>query len=98
LTTAAESQAGSPRHPGDEHLLPARYSERLVPVNDLMDTLVKQNGKVTRRSSISARSTRGSPFRRPSAVSSRAVRIDLMRDAGIDVQRYTAGAEPKDAD
>ena len=45
LTTAAEAQAGS----GHDILamntfLPARYSEQLVPLNDMMDELVKTNG------------------------------------------------------
>src|SRR5271168_3613231 len=47
LTGAAESQAKS----GHDVLaftsfLPARYSEQMVPVNDLMDELIKSNGKV----------------------------------------------------
>src|SRR5258708_38463510 len=47
LTGAAESQAKS----GHDVLaftsfLPARYSEQLVPVNDLMDELIKTNGAV----------------------------------------------------
>src|SRR6188768_2436260 len=47
LTTAAESQAKA----GHDILamntfLPARYSEKLVPVNAEMDQLIKNNGKV----------------------------------------------------
>src|SRR3977135_3811599 len=47
LTTAAESQAKS----GHDILamntfLPARYSEQLVPMNDVVDQLIKDNGKV----------------------------------------------------
>src|SRR5262249_25466385 len=47
LTSAAEAQAKS----GHDILalanfLPARYSEQMVAVNDLMDELVKTNGKV----------------------------------------------------
>ena len=47
LTTAAEAQAQT----GHDILaftsfLPARYSEQMVPVNELMDELIKQNGKV----------------------------------------------------
>ena len=47
LTTAAEAQAGS----GHDILafstwLPARYSEQLVPMNDVVEPLIKQNGAV----------------------------------------------------
>src|SRR6516164_5350127 len=47
LTTAAEAQAGS----GHDILamntfLPARYSDQLAPVNDIMEPLIKANGKV----------------------------------------------------
>ena len=47
LTGAAEAQAKA-GHDVLAHtsFLPARYSEQLVPVNDLMDELIKQNGKV----------------------------------------------------
>ncbi len=104
LTTAAEAQARS----GHDILamntfLPARYSEQLVPVNDLMDTLIKQNGKVNATVEylgkvegkwLALPATVGSQFKGPCS------RIDLMKKhAGIDVQAmYPAGAEPKDAD
>ena len=75
LTTAAEAQAKS----GHDILamntfLPARYAEQLVPVNDVMDELIKDERQGQRaRSSISARSTAsGWPCRRPSAARSRA--------------------------
>jgi hypothetical protein len=47
LTGAAESQAKT-GHDILAHtsFLPARYAEQLVPVNDLMDQLVKTNGPV----------------------------------------------------
>jgi ABC-type glycerol-3-phosphate transport system substrate-binding protein len=104
LTTAAEAQAGS----GHDILamntfLPARYSEQLVPVNDLMESLVKDNGKVNATVEylgkvdgkwLALPATVGSQFKGPCS------RIDLMKKhAGIDVQAmYPAGAEPKDAD
>ena len=104
LTTAAEAQAKS----GHDILamntfLPARYSEQLVPVNDLMDKLVKDNGKVNATVEylgkvdgkwLAVPATVGSQFKGPCS------RIDLMKKhAGIDVQAmYPAGAEPKDDD
>ena len=104
LTTAAEAQAKS----GHDILamntfLPARYSEQLVPVNDLMESLVKDNGKVNATVEylgkvdgkwLALPATVGSQFKGPCS------RIDLMKKhAGIDVQAmYPAGAEPKDAD
>ena len=47
LTTAAEAQAKS----GHDIIalstwLPSRYAEQLVPVNDVMDHLIRENGKV----------------------------------------------------
>jgi ABC-type glycerol-3-phosphate transport system substrate-binding protein len=104
LTTAAEAQAKS----GHDILamntfLPARYSEQLVPVNDLMDKLVKDNGKVNATVEylgkvdgkwLALPATVGSQFKGPCS------RIDLMKKhAGIDVQAmYPAGAEPQDKD
>jgi ABC-type glycerol-3-phosphate transport system substrate-binding protein len=104
LTTAAEAQAKS----GHDILamntfLPARYSEQLVPVNDLMESLVKDNGKVNATVEylgkvegnwLALPATVGSQFKGPCS------RIDLMKKhAGIDVQAmYPAGAEPKDTD
>jgi len=104
LTTAAEAQAKS----GHDILamntfLPARYSEQLVPVNDLMDRLTKDNGKVNATVEylgkvdgkwLATPATVGSQFKGPCS------RIDLMKKhAGIDVQAmYPAGAEPQDKD
>ena len=75
LTGAAESQAKS----GHDMLafstwLPSRYADQLVPMNDVMEELIKPNGAGQRApSNISARSTAsGSPCRRPSAARSRA--------------------------
>jgi ABC-type glycerol-3-phosphate transport system substrate-binding protein len=104
LTTAAEAQAKS----GHDILamntfLPARYSEQLVPLNDMMDELVKSNGKVNATVEylgkvggkwLALPATVGSQFKGPCS------RIDLLKKhAGIDIQAmYPAGAEPKDAD
>jgi len=101
LTGAAESQAKS----GHDILaltgfLPARYSEQMVPVNDLMDELVKTNGKVNATVEylgklngkwLAVPATVGSQIKGPCS------RIDLMKKhAGIDVQAmYPAGAPPK---
>ena len=101
LTGAAESQAKS----GHDVLaftsfLPARYSEQLVPVNDLMDELIKTNGKVNGTVEylgklngkwLAIPATVGSQIKGPCS------RIDLMKKhAGIDVQAmYPAGAPPK---
>jgi ABC-type glycerol-3-phosphate transport system substrate-binding protein len=104
LTTAAEAQAKS----GHDILamntfLPARYSDQMVPVNDLMDKLVKDNGKVNATVEylgkvggkwLAVPATVGSQFKGPCS------RIDLMKKhAGLDVQAmYPAGAEPQDKD
>ena len=104
LTTAAEAQAKS----GHDILamntfLPARYSEQLVPVDDIMEQLVKQNGKVNGTVEylgkvggkwLAVPATVGTQFKGPCS------RIDLMKKhAGIDVQAmYPAGAEPQDKD
>jgi ABC-type glycerol-3-phosphate transport system substrate-binding protein len=83
--------------------LPAQYSEQLAPVDDVMDQLVKQNGKVNATVEYLGRvdgkwlatpATVGSQFKGPCS------RIDLMKKhAGIDVQAmYPAGAEPQDKD
>src|ERR1051325_4433538 len=101
LTGAAESQAKT----GHDVLaftsfLPARYSEQMVPVNDLMDELVKTNGKVNDTVEylgklngkwLAVPATVGSQIKGPCS------RIDLMKKhAGIDVQAmYPAGAPPK---
>jgi ABC-type glycerol-3-phosphate transport system substrate-binding protein len=101
LTGAAESQAKS----GHDVLaftsfLPARYSEQMAPVNDLMDELVKSNGKVNATVEylgklngkwLAVPATVGSQIKGPCS------RIDLMKKhAGIDVQAmYPAGQPPK---
>src|SRR5215471_13456780 len=104
LTTAAEAQAKS----GHDILamntfLPAQYSEQLAPVNEVLEQLVKQNGKVNATVEylgnvegkwLAVPATVGSQFKGPCS------RIDLMKKhAGIDVQKmYPAGAEPQDKD
>src|SRR6266545_3577277 len=101
LTTAAEAQAKS----GHDILafstwLPARYSEQLVPMNDVVEPLIKQNGAVNGTVEylgkvggkwLAVPATVGSQMKGPCS------RIDLMKQlAGIDVQAmYPAGAPPK---
>src|SRR5215472_3509977 len=101
LTGAAESQAKT----GHDILaftsfLPARYSEQMVPVNDLMDELVKTNGQVNATVEylgklngkwLAVPATVGSQIKGPCS------RIDYMKKhAGIDVQAmYPAGQPPK---
>ncbi len=101
LTTAAEGQAKS----GHDILafstwLPARYSEQLVPMNDIMEPLIKQNGAVNGTVEylgkvdgkwLAVPATVGSQIKGPCS------RIDLLKQhAGIDVQAmYPAGAQPK---
>ncbi len=101
LTGAAESQAKT----GHDVLaftsfLPARYSEQMVAVNDLMDDLVKSNGAVNATVEylgklngkwLAVPATVGSQIKGPCS------RIDYMKKhAGIDVQAmYPAGAPPK---
>ncbi len=104
LTTAAEAQAKS-GHDVLTHntFLPARYADQLVPVNDIVDDLIKDNGKVNGTVEylgkingkwLGVPATVGSQFKGPCS------RIDLLKKhAGIDIQAmYPAGAEPKDAD
>jgi ABC-type glycerol-3-phosphate transport system substrate-binding protein len=102
LTTAAEAQAGS----GHDILamntfLPARYSDQLAPVNDIMEPLIKANGKVNATVEylgkiggkwLAVPATVGTQFKGP------CTRFDYMKEyAGIDVREmYPAGAEPKD--
>jgi ABC-type glycerol-3-phosphate transport system substrate-binding protein len=101
LTGAAESQAKS-GHDILAHtsFLPARYAEQLVPVNDLMDELIKTNGAVNGTVEylgklngkwVAIPATVGSQIKGPCS------RIDLMKKhAGIDVQAmYPAGSPPK---
>jgi ABC-type glycerol-3-phosphate transport system substrate-binding protein len=101
LTGAAESQAKS----GHDILAhtsfsPARYAEQLVPVNDLMDELIKANGAVNGTVEylgkvggkwLAIPATVGSQIKGPCS------RIDLLKKhAGIDIQAmYPAGAPPK---
>ena len=101
LTGAAEAQAKS----GHDILaltswLPSRYAEQLVPVNDIMEPLIKANGAVNATVEylgkvdgkwLAVPATVGSQIKGPCS------RIDLMKQlAGIDVQAmYPAGAPPK---
>ena len=101
LTGAAESQAKS----GHDILAhtsfsPARYADQMVPVNDLMDELVKANGAVNGTVEylgkvggkwLAIPATVGSQIKGP------CTRIDLLKKhAGIDIQAmYPAGAPPK---
>jgi len=101
LTGAAESQAKTGHDIlAQTSFLPARYAEQLVPVNDLMDQLVKTNGAVNGTVEylgkvggkwLAIPATVGSQIKGPCS------RIDYMkRYAGIDVQAmYPAGAPPK---
>ena len=101
LTGAAESQAKS----GHDILalstwLPSRYADILVPLDDVMADLIKQNGKVNatveylgkiKGKWIGVPATVGSQIKGPCS------RIDYMKQlAGIDVQAmYPAGSPPK---
>ena len=101
LTGAAESQAKS----GHDILalstwLPSRYADILVPLDDVMADLIKDNGKVNatveylgkiKGKWIGVPATVGSQIKGPCS------RIDYMKQlAGIDVQAmYPAGAPPK---
>jgi ABC-type glycerol-3-phosphate transport system substrate-binding protein len=101
LTTAAEAQAKS----GHDILamatfLPARYSEQLVPMNDVVEQLIKDNGAVNATVEylgkvdgkwLAVPATVGSQMKGPCS------RIDFMKElAGIDIQAmYPAGAPPK---
>ena len=101
LTTVAEAQAKS----GHDILamntfLPARYAEQLVPVDDLMAELIKENGDVNGTVEylgkvggkwLAVPATVGSQIKGPCS------RIDLLKKhAGIDIQAmYPVGAPPK---
>ena len=101
LTAAAEAQAKS----GHDIItlntwLPAQYSEQLLPVNDVVEQLIKDNGKVAATVEylgkidgkwLAVPATVGTQFKGPCS------RIDYMKQyAGIDVQAmYPAGAAPK---
>ena len=101
ITIAAEAQAKS----GHDIFAfptwyPQAYAEQLVPVNDVMEPLIKQNGAVNdtvtylgraNNNWLAVPATVGSQIKGPCS------RIDLMKQhAGIDVQAlYPAGAPPK---
>jgi ABC-type glycerol-3-phosphate transport system substrate-binding protein len=101
LTTAAESQAKS----GHDVLafstwLPSRYADQLVPMNDVMEPLIKENGAVNGTVEylgkvngkwLAVPATSGSQIKGPCS------RIDLLKKhAGIDIQAmYPAGQAPK---
>ena len=101
LTTAAEGQAKS----GHDVLafstwLPARYSDQLVAMNDVMEPLIKENGAVNGTVEylgklngkwLAVPATAGSQIKGPCS------RIDLLKKhAGIDNQAmYPAGQAPK---
>jgi ABC-type glycerol-3-phosphate transport system substrate-binding protein len=101
ITIAAEAQARS----GHDIFTfptwyPHAYAEQLVPVNDIMEPLIKQNGAVNNTVTylgqaggkwLAVPATVGSQIKGPCS------RIDLMKKfAGIDVQAmYPAGAQPK---
>src|SRR3979411_744249 len=101
LTTAAEAQAKSGHDIlAQNTFLPARYADQLVPVNDVMEPLIKENGAVNATVEylgkidgkwLAVPATVGSQIKGPCS------RIDLMKDlAGIDVQAmYPAGAPAK---
>jgi ABC-type glycerol-3-phosphate transport system substrate-binding protein len=104
LTGAAESQARA----GHDILalaqwLPARYSDQLVPMNDVMEPLIKQNGAVNATVEylgkldgkwLAVPATVGSQIKGPCS------RIDYLKQyAGIDIQAmYPAGSPPKAED
>ena len=101
LTVQAEAQARS----GHDIIAmatwwPAEHAERLEPVTDLMEPLIKQNGAVNatveylgKQGSkwLAVPATAGSQMKGPCS------RIDLLKQhAGIDIQAmYPAGGEPK---
>ncbi|HJQ58462.1 MAG TPA: extracellular solute-binding protein [Vineibacter sp.] len=101
LTIAAEAQARS----GHDVMamatwFPHEYAQRLEPVTDLMEPLIKQNGAVNATVEylgkdgnrwLALPATIGSQMKGPCS------RIDLLKQhAGIDIQAmYPAGAPPK---
>ncbi len=101
LTAAAEAQAKS----GHDIMtmatwLPAQYSEQLLPVNDIVDQIIKDNGKVNATVEylgkvdgkwLAVPATVGTQNKGPCG------RIDYLKQyAGLDVQAmYPAGAAPK---
>jgi len=101
LTIAAEAQAKS----GHDIMalstwLPAQYSDQLVPVNDIVEPLIKENGAVNATVEYLGKvdgSWLGVPATVGSQIKGPCSRIDYMKQlAGIDVQAmYPAGAAPK---
>jgi len=101
LTNAAEAQAKSGHDiMAMNTFLPARYADQLVPMNDVMEPLIKQNGAVNATVEylgkidgkwLAVPATIGSQIKGPCS------RIDLLKQhAGIDIQAmYPAGAPPK---
>jgi ABC-type glycerol-3-phosphate transport system substrate-binding protein len=101
LTGAAESQAKSGHDVfAFSTWLPSRYADMLVPMNDVMEPLIKQNGAVNATVEylgkvdgkwLAVPATVGSQIKGPCS------RIDLMKElAGIDVQAmYPVGGPPK---
>jgi ABC-type glycerol-3-phosphate transport system substrate-binding protein len=101
ITIAAEAQARSGH---DIFAFPAwyphAYAEQLVPVNDIMEPLIKQNGAVNDTVTYLGKAGDkwlGVPATVGSQIKGPCSRIDLMKQhAGIDVQAlYPAGAAPK---
>jgi hypothetical protein len=103
MTIAAEGQARSGhdilQHPT---WYPADYAEQLEPMDDLMQKLLSEHGKVSqvveylgkvKGKWVAIPATTGSQVKTPCA------RIDLMKQhAGLDVQKmYPAGADPDKA-
>jgi len=101
LTIAAESQARS----GHDIMAmptwwPQDHAKSLVPVNDIMEPLIKQNGAVNDTVTYLGKSGGnwiGVPATIGSQIKGPCSRIDLMKQhAGIDVQAlYPAGSPPK---
>src|SRR5579862_2309035 len=101
LTTAAEGQAKSGHDIlAQNTFLPARYAEILVPMNDVMDDLIKANGKVNNTVEylgkvdgkwLGVPATIGSQIKGPCS------RIDYLKQyANIDIKAmYPAGEAPK---
>ena len=101
LTIAAEAQAKS----GHDVLAmptwwPHAQAELLEPVNDVMDALIQQNGKVNGTVEYLGKADGkwlGVPATIGSQIKGPCSRIDMMKaDAGIDIQAlYPAGSAPK---
>jgi ABC-type glycerol-3-phosphate transport system substrate-binding protein len=101
ITIAAEAQAKS----GHDIFAfptwyPQAYAEQLVPINDVMEPLIKQNGAVNDTVTYLGRANGkwlGVPATVGSQIKGPCSRIDLMKQhANIDVQAlYPAGAPPK---